>query len=392
MNVLFLSRWYPHPPNNGSKIRILNLLRSLSQRHQVSLISFVEPSVDRAASNGHIAVQHEELIPFRAFRPFSARALLALLGTTPRSLVDTRSPELATAIRRCLSSKSIDLVIASQTCMASYQDCFAGVPSIFEEVELGLFREAHHTLPAGLRPMLARLTWRKHCRYMRRLVMKFRACTVASAVEQALLAQVCPDYKAVHIVPNGLDMSQYSRTDVPKEKDLLVFAGALSYWPNHEAMSWFLREVFPIVKLAVPSARVIITGEPGKNSLPPAPDVTLTGPLTDVRPVVASATVSICPLRSGGGTRLKLLEAMALRTPVVATRKAVEGINVTPDRHLLIADGAAEFADAILRLFHNPGLAQLVTEHAYNLVLAQYDWKAIEPCWMAVVDQAADVT
>lgn len=391
MNILFLSRWYPQPPNNGSKIRILNLLRSLAERHQVSLVSFVEPQVDRCANNHAVAIDHQELIPFRDFRPFSLRALLALVSPTPRSFVDTRSTEMETAIRRCLSRKSFDLVIASQTWMASYRDCFAGVPSIFEEVELGLFRHAHHTLPAGLRRMLPRITWIKHCHYMRRLVTTFRACTVASSIEQALLNQVCPNYDAIYIVPNGLDMSNYAQVSVPRHNGVLVFAGALSYWPNHEAMTWFLREVYPIVKFAAPFARVVITGDFGRHPLPPAPGVTLTGPLTDVRPVVASAAVSICPLRSGGGTRLKLLEAMALRTPVVATSKAVEGLDVTADRHLLIADDAAEFADAVLRLLHNPVLSQQLAEDAYDLVLEKYDWKAIEPHWLKVIEHAAYV-
>lgn len=390
MNILFLSRWYPVPPDNGSKIRILNLLRSLTGRYKVSLISFVEPTRSRGGSLD-LGVYDQVLIPFEGSRAFNPRSLLRLLGSTPRFLVDTRSREMEEAIRRRLCNKKFDLIIASQTWMASYYDCFAGTPSLFEEVELGLFRQTHHTLPRPLRRLRRALTWRKHLRYVRHLIPQFNACTVVSDAERRLLAEAAPDYKPVHVIPNGLNIEEYARVSQPREKGLLVFAGSLTFWPNHEGMSWFLRDVYPIIKFAAPSARVLITGNPGLRSLPPAPDVILTGPVADVRPLLASAEVSICPLRSGGGTRLKVLEAMALRTPVVATPKAVEGLEVTSGRNVLLGNSPSEFADAVLRLLHDPSLARQVAENAFELVRQHYDWQMLEPRWLNVVEQFARV-
>lgn len=376
--------------NNGSKIRISNLLRSLCRLHQVTLVSFYDSSESGDLWKlKEIGLEELEVVPYRCYRPLSGRALLGLMGPTPRSIVDTWSTQMEGVIREKMAGARYDLVVASQVWMAAYQDRFAGVPAIFEEVELGLFRDGHRHAPLGLRPALAALSWHKHRRFASRLVGKFAACTVVSEHEKNILREAVPAYGQVTVIPNGINMERFVGAALPRHEHLLIFAGSLGYLPNYEAMRWFLAEVYPIVKYVVPEARLTITGEVTGRALPVAPNVTMTGLLDDVRPLAASAAVSICPLLSGGGTRLKVLEAMALRTPVVATSKAVEGLAVAHDRHLLIADDARDFAEGVIRLLREPDLGRRLSEQAFSLMQETYDWKAIEPRWLGLVEQVA---
>jgi glycosyltransferase involved in cell wall biosynthesis len=134
-----------------------------------------------------------------------------------------------------------------------------------------------------------------------------------------------------------------------------------------------------------------ITGDHANLPLPPADRVTLTGFVDDVRPLIAAAGVSVVPLRVGGGTRLKILEAMALRTPVVTTSKGAEGLDVQPGEHLLIADTPEAFAAASLRLLQEPGLRQRLADNAYRLVAEKYDWAVTMPRFLELVERVAGV-
>jgi glycosyltransferase involved in cell wall biosynthesis len=168
--------------------------------------------------------------------------------------------------------------------------------------------------------------------------------------------------------------------------DTLIFNGSFRYFANHEAMVWFLRHIYPEIIRHVPNVRLTITGETSNPPLPSADNVILTGRVEDVRPLIASAWVSLAPIRQGGGTRLKILEAMALRTPVVATSKGAEGLDARHDEHLLIADTPQSFSESVVRLFKEPGLAQRLADSAFQLVKEKYDWAVVMPRFQSLVD------
>lgn len=390
MNVLFLSRWCPVPVNNGSKLRVYNLLRYLREAHNVTLISFYDPSdaVTKMELES-LGVDDMHLIPYREFQPHSSKALQGYLSATPRSIVDTRSEGIERALNRVLSRTRCDVLLASQIWMASYFDCFEGLPSVFEEVELGLLQSSHSGAPAVLQGALSRLSWKKLSWYMKHLVWHFNACTVVSEQEAKLLSSVVPAYDRVRVIPNGVDAEGHSTIDLPRDPGSIVFGGAVSYEPNYDAMRWFIQEIYPLIKSRTQKAHLLITGRGLDRYLPPANDVLRTGLVPDVRPFIASAAVSIAPLRKGGGTRLKVLEAMALRTPVVATAKAVEGLEVQDGEHLLIADDPVEFAEAVVRILTDRLLAKRLAENAFELVRTSYDWKVLGPRILDLVQDVA---
>lgn len=385
MRILFLSRWYPYPPDNGSKIRVFGLLRGLCERHDVTLISFRDPSEAAAAppAPGPVDIQ---TCPYREFRAGSGRALAGLLSPTPRFLIDTYSAEMEQLITRAIEQTAYDVVIASQLSMASYHRLFRGLPAIFEEVELGAFwpeQDAGHGLTGRWR---RQITWTKHRRYTARLVEHFACCTVASEVERRLLATAAPAYTAVHVVPNSVDTTATSV--VAREPNALIFTGSMRFAPNRDAATWFVEEILPLVSARVPGARMTITGEPGPAPFPTRPEVTLAGHVPDVRSLVAASAVSLAPIRVGGGTRLKILEAMAARTPVVATSKAAEGLDARPGEHLLVADSPAAFADAVCRLLQHPLEAAAMAERAWRLCHERYDARVVASTLVRLAESA----
>jgi glycosyltransferase involved in cell wall biosynthesis len=400
MRILFLSRWYPFPANNGSKLRIYNLLQGLKQCHDVTLLSFAEPAEvqrskedqnqqDNQARTKAAKRDQVHVIPWQPFDPRRTRTRFGYFSPTPRSVIDTYSAEMACALRQLLSAHPIDLVIASQFDMAVYSPTFRHLPAIFEEVESGVLYERFQGATSALQRMRHGLTWMKHRRFLAALLANFQLCTVASPQEKQILLDCVHPKQRVEVVPNSVDVQSYRNVRPVKQANTIIFTGAFSFVPNYAAMQWFVGEVFPLVKAQVPNTQLVITGDHANKPLPAGEGVTLAGYVDDVQTMVASATVSIAPLQTGGGTRLKILEAMALRTPVVATTKGAEGLEAVSGQHLLIADRAEEFAAAIISLLRSTELQNKVADQGYRLVSAKYDTAVVVPSFLNLVGQFA---
>ncbi|MFN3763211.1 MAG: glycosyltransferase, partial [Anaerolineae bacterium] len=255
-----------------------------------------------------------------------------------------------------------------------------GAQRVVEDLEISMIRAKAEAARSPLLRLRYRLTWRKQRRYTRELLRQIDGCTVSSDLERAAVLDVAPDGRPVAVVPNGVDLERYRGDFGPVEPDTLVFPGALTYEANFEAMRFFLGEIFPRIRRARLQATLYITGRTdgvdlGRLRL--GGGVVLTGYLPDVRPRVARSAVCIAPLTLGGGTRIKILEAMALGTPVVATSKGAEGLEVTPGRDLLIADDPESFAGAVVRVLEDADLRAALSAAGRRRVAERYDWKVI---------------
>jgi len=362
--------------NNGSKIRVYNLLRGLSQHHDVTLLSFADqPDVSLEVPEVREICSKVVIVPWKEFDPNTFRARLAILSLKPRSIVDTFSPEMAEAITKILNEQNYDLIIASQLQMAAYYRYFKNIPAIFEEFEIGLFHDRAFSLDGRIRIRHA-LTWFKLRRYLSQLLDSFQACTVTSKQERYLFVRNFSSHKSqVEVVPNCLDLSEYQDIKTKEKPNTLIFSGPFKYRVNYRAMLWFIREIFPLILEQVPDVQLIITGDHENLALPPSQNVTLTGYVNDIKSLIASCSISIAPLLSGGGTRLKILEAMALGTPVVATSKGAEGLDVISGENILLADSPADFANCVKSLLKNEGLRQELAKNARDRVQKSYDWE-----------------
>lgn len=389
MRILFLSAWFPYPPNNGSKLRIYNLLGGLAQYHEITLISLSDEPQGEPAPELKKLCQQIHVIQSRPYNPSSIRALSGLFSPKPRVLVAQYDSSVSDLIRDEIGKGHYDLVVASQWYMAAYLDNLPGVPAVFEEAEIGIFEDKAAQASSSLKQLRHKLTNYKMQRYFRHLLARFGACTVASEAERNLLQRMAPEYSGIEVIPNCVRVADYAEIQVAPEPNTLIFTGSFRYFANYEAMLWFLQEVYPLVKAQIPAVRLAITGDHAGKPLPQADGVVLKGFVDDIRPFIAASWLSVVPILAGGGTRLKILEAMALRTPVIATSKGAEGLAAKDGVHLLIADTPQAFAEATIRLLNDPQLRRKLADQGYELVRTKYDWTVILPEFLNLAERVA---
>lgn len=384
MRILILSTWWPEPADNGSRMRIMQLLRALGAHHELHLLAFTQGPVAEA--------RHEELSrlcvsatgfkrPGRALTV--ADRLQSLFVAEPSSVRATWCPTFAEAVARAAAQLRPDVVLAMQIDMAPYARRLQHVPRILEELELSYIFDHYRQYQSPLLRLRYLLTALKHRRYVAALLRDFAAVTVVSAREAARVGQLIGRQAVeVAIIPNGADLGASTAYSYQPEPDTLIYPGALSYEANLDAARYFLAEIFPLIRKERPRTTLRITGRSTpeqRAALPTLEGVELTGYVDDVRPLVARSTVEIVPLREGGGTRLKILEALALGTPVISTSKGVEGLDLEPGRHVLVADTPHDFAAATLRLLADPDLCRQLSKAGRQAVAERYDWAVLAP-------------
>lgn len=314
--------------------------------------------------------------------------MLGILHPTPRFLLDTHSPDMASLIRDTVARHRFDLVVASQLSMASYHASFKDIPAIFEEIELGVFHD-QAAGSRGLRRLRHGLTWYKIKGYFSHLIQSFRACTVASVRERELFVRSFPGHsRKVEVVPNCLPLEEYQGVKPEPNPNQLIFTGSFKYRANYDAMLWFVGEVFPLILGRIPDARLIITGDHQNMPLPGVTNIVLAGHVGDIKTLIASCSVSLAPLRVGGGTRLKILEAMALGTPVVSTSKGAEGLGAQNGEHLVIADTPEAFSAGVVQILEDPDRRVQLSNNALRLVKEHFSWDANLPRFLHLVETA----
>ncbi len=380
-SLLFLSRWYPYPPHNGARIRVFNLLKALSEEYAVDLLSFAEEEILPQHQEALQEVcRRVETVPYRPFQSGSGRALLGFLAPRPRFLVDTYHPEITRQMRTLQAESSYALVLGSEIDMLPYLEAVNDIPAVLEELEISTPYDAWRSEKRFLPRLRRGLTWRKLNFYLRRALPRLDGCTTVSEVERERIRRIAPAAPPIQVVPNGVDTEHYQGNHGAPEPDTLVYNGALTYEANFDAMAYFLRDIYPLVRARRPQVRLRITGKTDGvpvERLPLDEGVTLTGYVDDIRPVVARSWITIVPLQVGGGTRLKILESLALGTPVVSTSKGAEGLALEDGKHLLIADTPQAFSQAVVRLLEDPHLRARLGETGRERVRQLYDWKQI---------------
>jgi glycosyltransferase involved in cell wall biosynthesis len=384
MKILFLSTWFPYPPNQGSKIRAYYLLKHLAQAHEVALVTFEDVDLEPAWVE-HIEqlCSQVEIVRRQPFAASKGKTWLGWLSPLPSAVVAIRSPEMAERVRQVAQSWKPDCVVALTFVTAPYALEIPGVPKVLD-IDNFMARMLQETIPmaANLPDRLRRwLAYRKFLAYERRLYPQFDLCLAVTESDRRLvLEQMALKPGQVIVTPNGVDTQYNHLEDVKPIPNSLIFNGALTYNANYDAVAYFLAEIFPLIRQQAPDARLRVTGSTkgvDLDSLRLDGQVDLTGYLADIRPAVAESWACVVPLRLGGGTRLKILEAMSLGAPVISTAKGAEGLEVEDGVHLLIAESSDEFAGQVLRVLRSAELRQDLARNAARLVGEKYEWSLI---------------
>jgi glycosyltransferase involved in cell wall biosynthesis len=386
MKLLVVSTWFPYPPDNGSRIRAFRLIEQLARRHRLSLLTFADAG-EASPSLGGLETSCERVSVIRW--PITRRARpgwRGLLTPTPRAYAQRYSEEMAAEVSSVHGTH--DAGLALQIDAAPYLADIRTIPRVLEELEVGVHLDRIAQAPTAPRRWRARLTWAKMRRYVRDLHDRFDRVTVASTVERAHLLAIGCDAAKISVVVNAAPAPLPPRPP-SRDRNTLVYPGAVTYDANADAVGYFAREVLPRLRRERPDLELVVTGATGgRDRELAAPGVRFTGHLEEVRSVLRGALACVVPLREGGGTRIKVLEALACGVPVVTTTKGIEGLNLADGREVLVANSPDAFAVQIGRLLDDRDLEAALTRRGLDAVVRQHTWEASGRALESALDAA----
>jgi sugar transferase (PEP-CTERM/EpsH1 system associated) len=377
MKVLMLAHRIPYPPRTGDKVRAYRIARHLAQKHELTLAFLVdEPRPEQNLS----ALQKK--IPDLVYSKISRTrkrlfALLSLVSGGSATLSYFKSPDFGAQVDDRLAMDRFDLVYVSSSSMAQYVTCFRQGPIIMDFVDV----DSDKWLQYGAR-LPRHKAWVYRLEGMRLQQFELAAarqashCVVATSQEEALLHSFAP-WAQTSVVENGVDLDYFTPSGEPSHDPTIVFTGAMDYFPNIDAVLYFSKAILPRIQAQVPEARFVIVGKNPVTSvrrLASLKGVEVTGEVPDVRPFSRQASVVVAPLRVARGIQNKVLEAMAMGLPVVASPKAHEGLDARPGRHLFVEDDPGRSADLVVNLLNSPLLRAAVGRAARSFVESRHCW------------------
>jgi glycosyltransferase involved in cell wall biosynthesis len=393
VKILFLTPQLPYPPRQGTALRNFHLIEALASRQAVSVLTFLEPDQPADPSKwGPLPELCHGVVPVPIPPRSHARRLRDLLLTRqPDMALRLWSEAFADQLADWLKSEHFDVVQIEGIELAAYlplvEQTAPGALVVFDdhnaeyvlqrrafETDLGLPRRWHAAAYSFLQ-------WRRLRRFEATTCRRAGQVIAVSGADRAALERLVPGLQ-VEVIPNCIDTAAYRQPyGGPKVPAFTVlFTGKMDFRPNVDAALWFGQDVWPLVRAGHPGATWGIVGKaphPRLDVLRDDPSITLVGEVPEMRPYLAAAELYVIPLRMGGGTRFKLLEAMAAGSPIVSTTVGAEGVPVQTGQELLVADSAADFAAAVLRLLHDPSLGRQLSTAARKLVTERFDWRVV---------------
>lgn len=397
MKVLFLALYPPFPAVDGGRIRTFNTLKQISARHKVSLLCFEDPLAASPHQNVLQSLcQEVYTVPKPAKRRRSlADKLVDLFRLDPVGLKGHYSPEMASLIRKAILNDNYDLVHIDQILLAQYTAAMANVPWVLTHHNIeALAQSRQHSIDQRslfkkISDRLERARWKRY-----EIQMSRRAGAVVTVSEfEARYFRQFVSLEKVFVSPNGVDLEYFQPVERTPTQLRLLFTGRMDYPPNVDAMLWFCQEVWPALRREIPDVELLIVGRdpaPQIRNLDGSNGVIVTGMVDDVRPFYAQASVFIVPLRSGGGTRLKILEALAMGMPVVTTSLGCEGLEVVNGRDLLVVDEQNEFVRKIFELLQSPTRRIELGKCGRRLVVEKYSWESSCRCMQKAYEYAVE--
>jgi glycosyltransferase involved in cell wall biosynthesis len=395
MRILWVKVGGLWPLTSGGRLRSFHIVSELSQRHHVSVVTTHQPGEDAHEVGTKLphckrVASFPRASPKRGSAGFAAALARSWLSPLPVDLWRWRIPPLRRAVAQLLAEDDFDL------CIADFLVAMPNLPSpcpvpvvLFEHnVEHMIWKRLARTVPRWQRA-LVELEWRKVRRYEARACAQATLTIAVSEADRDLLSALAP-HATVCVVPGGVDTSDLAPRDEREVPGRLVFTGSMDWYPNEDAVLWFMDAILPAIRRQVPDTTLTVVGRDPSSRLRAAAaraDVQVTGTVEDVRPYVAEAAVFVVPLRVGGGTRLKILEALAMGKAAVSTTMGAEGLPLDSGRHFHRADDPSEFARAVVALLRDPGRRSALGAAGRRLV-GKYSWAEVSRDFEARCAQA----
>lgn len=387
MRILIICPSLPYPPDRGGSIRIFSFIKRLSQKNEIEIVS-----LDSGVTNKQDIVELEKYckkvyIASKRNQPKVVQ-LPKILGRfikgEPFRLKYIESKDLAKLLYKITSKGRYDIIQFEFSALAhniKFLNTKHNPKLILSKHNISSLQyyRIYKTEKNVYKKMKLFLTWFPMLSWEPKTARLFDKLIVVSEMDKILL-QFLEPMLDVCVVPNGVDTKMHNVYPLDGRKRNVLIVGSMDYEPNADAVKYFYNEIFPYIKRTIPESTLTIVGKNPPieiQQLDKKPDVMVRGNVSDVRPYYSEALVSVVPLRAGGGTRLKILESMALGTPVVSTSLGCEGIEVKNRHNILIADNPKDFACKVSELMMSKKLWNEISHNARQLVEEIYDWDCI---------------
>ncbi len=397
MKILWISHVIPYPPKSGVLLRAFHLLRSVAERHEVDLFAFIqEPwlrtffdSRDNGLAQSHSALsefcQDVTFVPIERLQRRAGKmrtAFEALFEAEGYIANWLRSDEARAQLIARSECKHYDLVHLDTIALAGYRTLFPTVPATLNhhniESEMLIRRAENQRNP--IKRWYFGQEGRRLRRFEQRTSPGFSKHIVCSDLDAARWHEIAPAADTA-VVPNGVDCGYFCPQGLPQRPDSLIFVGTMSWYPNADAVLFLLRAIWPAIHKARPGATLDLVGANAPREVralaAKVPGVTLRGFVPDVRPLIDAAALYVCPIRDGGGTKLKILDACAMGKCVIAHPIACEGLALEAGKHVVLASTAEHTVAAILQLLDDPNTRRRIGEAARRRMLEQYSFDSI---------------
>ena len=387
MRILWLKSDLLLPLDKGGRLRTWHLLRHLATRHDITYLSFAENGQDAEADGMREVAQQVVAVPrsdpTKRSLLFYMDAARYLADPLPYAVAKNRSASYKTKLIELLRTQPFDLLVCDFLVPAVNLPKTLPCPTVIftHNVEAEIWRRHAETKSSVPARWLYRLQHKRMLRFEDDTLRRFDGVLAVSDADCRTFCRLYPDVAKVPTwtVRTGVDTGYFQPSDAPAAEPHLVFTGSMDWLPNEDAMTFFCRDILPRIRQREPRLRLSIVGRaptPAVRAL--AEDgITVTGTVDDVRPYVRDAAVYVVPLRIGGGTRLKIFEAMSMGKAVVSTTIGAEGLPIVDGEHAVIADGADAFADAVVALLGDSDRRTRIERSARALVVDRYDWSAV---------------
>ncbi len=383
MKILFLSPTVPFPLTDGGRIRVFNLLKQIAEKNDVTLLALETQATDAegVAELQRLGIQ-VHFVPNAPTLPRVSFGTLvkAFFKRQPITVARYDVPAYRQKFRELITAQTFDLVHYEMFHTAQFQT-ETDLPSVLSQqnVDSAIWQRL---CSETTNPFYKFVYWTQQLafqRYERVLSPKFDTVTCTSDIDAAVFQQHCVE-DAIEIIPNGVDVTHYLPDFTTEASAHLIYIGSMDWYPNEDAVGFFADEVLPRIQEKVSDvAFSIVGGNPSARvqKLAERQGVVVTGRVPEIKPYFAEATVFVVPLRIGSGTRLKILEALAMGKAIVSTTVGAEGLDLKDGEEIFIADDPTVFADAVIRLLTDSELRRRMGENGRARVEQDYDWRSI---------------